>query len=146
MRAVAGELGLRFADTAMSYCEREPRGGAATTHQEIARCAEVVAAAAVRARPGTPLAEVVCAWPGSPAALAAYLSRIEVTHGVAATALAATAVADVTGGFTRRPCWRVAGGNQRVAGGLAGPAGAGPAALRGALGGARPGRGAGAHR
>ena len=48
MRAVAGELGLRFADTAMSYYGREPRGGAATTHQEMARCAEAVAEAAGR--------------------------------------------------------------------------------------------------
>ena len=120
MRAVAGELGLRLADTAMSYYEREPRGGAVTTHLAMARCAEWVAAAAARARPGTPLAEVVLAWPGSPAALAAYVSRIEVTHGVTATALAAAAVADVTGGFERRPSWRVAGGNQRLAAGLAG--------------------------
>jgi monoamine oxidase len=59
MRAVAGELGLRLADTAMSYYEREPRGGAATTHLEMARCAEVVAEAAGRARPGTSLAEVM---------------------------------------------------------------------------------------
>src|SRR5690242_4634989 len=36
MRAVAGDLGLRFADTAMSYYEREPRGGAATTHLAMA--------------------------------------------------------------------------------------------------------------
>jgi monoamine oxidase len=120
MRAVAGELGLQLADMAMSYYEREPRGGAATTHQEMARCAEVVSAAAARARPGTPLAEVVSSWPGSPAALAAYVSRIEVTHGVAAGDLAAAAVTDVTAGFGRRPCWRVAGGNQLVAQGLAG--------------------------
>lgn len=120
MRAVAGDLGLRFADTAMSYYEREPRGGAATTHQEMARCAEVVAEAAARARPGTSLAEVVAGWSGSPAALAAYVSRIEVTHGLAAASLAAAAVTDVTGGFERRPTWRVAGGNQQVAAGLAG--------------------------
>jgi monoamine oxidase len=120
MRAVAGELGLRFADTAMSYYEREPRGGAATTHRQLARCAGFVADAAARARPGTPLAEVISGWPGSPAALAAYVSRIEVTHGVAATVLAASAVADVTAGFTRKPSWRMAGGNQRVADGLAG--------------------------
>jgi 4-methylaminobutanoate oxidase (methylamine-forming) len=120
MRAVAGELGLRFADTAMSYYEREPRGGAATTHQEMTRCAEAVAEAAARARPGTSLAEVVAGWTGSPAALAAYVSRIEVTHGVAAASLAAAAVTDVTGGFERRPTWRVAGGNQQVADGLAG--------------------------
>jgi monoamine oxidase len=119
MRAVAGDLGLRFADTAMSYYEREPRGGAVTTHREMARCAEAVAEAAARARPGTSLAEVVAGWPGSPAGLAAYVSRIEVTHGVAAASLAAGAVADVTAGFERRPTWRVAGGNQQVADGLA---------------------------
>jgi hypothetical protein len=105
---------------AMSYYEREPRGGAPTSHQEMAQCAAFVADAAAPARPGTPLAEVIASWPGSPAALAAYVSRIEVTHGVPAKDLAAAAVTDVTGGFTRRPCWRVAGGNQLVARHLAG--------------------------
>ena len=124
MRTVAGELGLQLADTAMSFYERELRGGAAATHREMARCAEAVASAAARARPGTSLAEVVASWPGSPAALAAYLSRIEATHGVAAGALAAAAVIDRTAGFGRRPCWRVAGGNQLVAQGLAGRLGA----------------------
>ena len=120
MRAVADEFGLRLADMTMSYYEREPRGGAATTHQDIARCAEVVAGAAARARPGTPLAEVISSWPGSPAALAAYVSRVEVTNGVTAGTLAAAAATDVTTGFRRRPCWRVAGGNQLVARRLAG--------------------------
>ena len=36
MRTMASELGLRLAEMAMSYYEREPRGGAATTHQEVA--------------------------------------------------------------------------------------------------------------
>jgi monoamine oxidase len=120
MRTLAREFGLQLAEMAMSYYEREPRGGAPTTHQEMARCAEVVAGAAASARPGTSLAEVVAGWAGSPAALAAYVSRIEVTHGVTARDLAAAAVTDVTGGFSRRPCWRVAGGNQQVARHLAG--------------------------
>jgi monoamine oxidase len=120
MRTLAGEFGLQLAEMAMSYYEREPRGGAPTTHQAMARCAEVVAGVAASARPGTSLAEVVAGWPGSPAALAAYVSRIEVTHGVAARDLAVAAVTDVTGGFSRRPCWRVAGGNQLVARHLAG--------------------------
>jgi monoamine oxidase len=120
MREVMGELGLRLADMTMSYYEREPRGGAPTTHQDMARCAEVVAGAAARARPGTSLAEVIAGWRGSPAALAAYVSRVEVTNGVAAGTLAGAAAIDVTAGFERRPCWRVAGGNQLVARGLAG--------------------------
>jgi monoamine oxidase len=37
-----GELGLRLADMTMSYYEREPRGGAATTHQDMARCGDAV--------------------------------------------------------------------------------------------------------
>jgi hypothetical protein len=120
MRALTGESGLQLAEMAMSYYEREPRGGAPTSHQEMAQCAAFVADAAAPARPGTPLAEVIASWPGSPAALAAYVSRIEVTHGVPAKDLAAAAVTDVTGGFTWRPCWRVAGGNQLVARHLAG--------------------------
>ncbi|HEY6296270.1 MAG TPA: FAD-dependent oxidoreductase, partial [Streptosporangiaceae bacterium] len=120
LRAVAGELGLPLADMTMSYYEREPRGGAATTHQDMAEVAVVVARAAARAGPGTSLAEVAGrSWPGSPAALAAYLSRVEVTNGLAAGALAAAVATDATTGFARRPCWRVAGGNQLVAQGLA---------------------------
>jgi monoamine oxidase len=125
LRAVAGELGLRLADMTMSYYEREPRGGAATTHRDMAECAEVVARAAARARPGTSLAEVAGrSWPGAEGALAAYLSRVEVTNGAAAGALAAAAATDATAGFARRPCWRVAGGNQLVAEGLAARLGA----------------------
>ena len=120
MRTVVAELGLELADMTMSYYEREPRGAGLATHQEVARCAAVVAGAAASAPPGRSLAEVVSRWHGSPAALAAYMSRAEVTNGVDAGVLAATAVTDVTAGFARRPCWRVAGGNQRVAQGLAG--------------------------
>ena len=120
MRAVLAELGLELADTAMSYYEREPRGGAVTTARDVARCAAAMAGAAASAPPGASLAEVAAGWPGSRSAPAAYVSRVAVTHGVAAEVLAAAAVTDVTGGFARRPSWRVAGGNQRVATGLAG--------------------------
>ena len=119
LRAVAGGLGLQLADMTMSYYERQPRGGAPTTHQDMAECAQVVARAAAQARPGASFAEVASTWPGSPAALAAYVSRVEVTNGMAAGVLAAAAATDATAGFTRRPCWRVAGGNQLVAQGLA---------------------------
>jgi hypothetical protein len=97
--------------------------GSAAAPEEVARCAADVAAAATAAAPGTSLAQVVAGWPASPA-LAAYLSRVEVTNGISADVLAAAAVSDVTGGFGPRPCWRVPGGRRD------GPGPAGPALLR----------------
>jgi monoamine oxidase len=109
------EFGLDLAGTVMSYYEREPRGGEPVAAVQVAECAAWVAAAAAAAPPGAALAAVAAGWTGSPAALAAYLSRIETTDGVSADLLAATVAGTVTGGFSRRPTWRVAGGNQQVA-------------------------------
>ncbi len=120
MRTLLAELGLELADTTMSYYEREPRGGDPVTAQELSGCAEVVGAAAASASPGTSLAGAASAWDGSPAALAAFLSRVTVTHGADAEILAAASVAGMASDFTGRPSWRVAGGNQRLAAGLAG--------------------------
>ena len=119
MRSVLAELGLELAGTAMSYYEREPRGGAPATTEDVAACAAAVARAAAAARPGASLAEVAAGWDGPAAALAAYLSRVEITDGLTADVLAAAAVSDVTTGFTWRPSWRVGGGNQKLADGLA---------------------------
>ena len=102
MRAVVSGLGLGLADTVMSYHQREYRGGTAgadgATQQDVARCAAAVAAAAARAAPGTSLAQLLAGWEDT-AALAAYRSRIEATHGAGAGVLAAAAVSDVTAGF-----------------------------------------------
>ncbi len=139
MRAVLTDLGLELADTAMSYYEREPRGGAPTTAQEVARCAEAIAAAVATAPPGRSLAEAASAWDcsagerpagdcsaggrsawdGSSAALAAFVSRVSITNGMAPEFLAAASVAGIASDFTPRPSWRVAGGNQQLGEGLA---------------------------
>ena len=124
MRSVLADLGLGLTDTGMSYYEREPRGGEPTSVADLARIAGVVAAAAATAPPGTSLAGVAAGltlpdWPGARAALAGYLSRAEVTNGISAALLSARAAADLTSGFEPRPTWRVAGGNQRLADGLA---------------------------
>ncbi len=119
LRGVLAEAGLDLAGTVMSYYEREPRGGEPVAAEQVAGCAAWVAAAAAAAPPGTSLAEVAAGWAGPAAALAAYLSRIETTDGTPADQLAATVAGGVTGGFSRRPTWRVAGGNQQVAGELA---------------------------
>ena len=124
LRGLLGEVGLNLAGTAMSYYEREPRGGEPVSAQQVAGCAAWVAAAAAAAPPGTSLAAVAAGWDGPPAALAAYLSRIEMTDGTPAGLLAATVAGTVTGGFSRRPTWRVAGGNQQVARELAARLGA----------------------
>jgi monoamine oxidase len=115
LRGVLAETGLELAGTVMSYNEREPRGGEPVPAHQVADCAVWVAAAAATTPPGTSLATVAAGWPGSAAALAAYLSRIETTDGISAERLAANAAAAVTGYVGWRPSWRVAGGNQRVA-------------------------------
>jgi monoamine oxidase len=119
LREVAAGLGLELAGTTMSYYEREPRGGEPVSAAETGACAAWAAAAAANAVPGVSLAEVTAAWPGRPAVLAAYLSRMETTDGISADRLSAAAAADATAGFRWRPGWRVAGGNQQVAVGLA---------------------------
>jgi monoamine oxidase len=120
LRGLLGEFGLELADTEMSYYEREPRGGGPVSASGVADCAAWVAAAAAAAPPGTSLAAVTAGWAGPPAALAAYLSRIETTDGVGAGLLAAAAAGNATAVFGRRPSWRVAGGNQRVASEMSG--------------------------
>lgn len=115
LRGVLAETGLDLAGTVMSYYEREPRGGDPVSAQQVADCAAWVAAAAADAPPGTSLAVAAAGWASPPAALAAYLSRIETTDGTPAEVLAASVAGTVTGGFGRRPAWRVAGGNQQVA-------------------------------
>jgi monoamine oxidase len=119
MRMMLAEFDLDLAGTTMSYYEREPRGGDPTTLAEVARCAQEIAAAAASAPPGTTVAEAASAWQESPAALAAFMSRVAVTHGVNCDRLSAMSVADVASDFTGGSTWRVAGGNQQLAEALA---------------------------
>jgi len=119
LREVLAELGLELAGTGMSYHQREPRGGGPVSASEVDDCTAWVAAAAAAAPRGTSLAEVAAGWAGQPAALAAYLSRMETTEGVSVGRLSAAVAQDATAGVGWRPSWRVAGGNQQVATGLA---------------------------
>jgi monoamine oxidase len=120
LRDVMADLGLELAATVMSYYEREPRDAGPVSTEEMGECAAWVAQAAETAAPGTSLAAVVTRWPGPPAARAAYVARMETTSGMSAGRLSAAVAADATAGFGWRPSWRVAGGNQQIATGLAG--------------------------
>ena len=144
MRSVLADLGLTLADTTMSYYDREPRFGTPAaagstepvTSREVAAIAAAIAATAQTAPPGfslagSSLADVAASLslpdrPGARAALDAYLSRAEVTNGISAALLSALVASDLTSAADRRPSWRVPGGNQRLALGLA-------ARLRGAV-------------
>jgi monoamine oxidase len=120
MRMLLSDLGLELADTTMSYYQREPHGADETVSEsELVECAQIVADAATTAPPQTPLAEVASGWRGSRSALAAFLSRVETTNGVRADQLSAASVAGIASDLTWRPSWRVAGGNQQLATGLA---------------------------
>ena len=127
MRSTAAELGLSFVDMGMSYYSREPRGGLATTAEGVAACAPVVAEAAAGAAWGTPLVKVLDDLAGrvDEAALAAFVSRVEVTNAYPLERLSAQVVADHTVSFEPRPSFRVAGGNQQLALGLASALGEG---------------------
>ena len=105
----------------MSYYVRDPYG-VDTTHEAIAACASVVAAAAAEAAPGVSLAEVMSSVADQvdAEALAAFTSRFEVTSGCTVDRLGAPAAADSTLAFEAKPSYRVDGGNQRVAKELAG--------------------------
>ena len=119
LRETLAGLGLELAGTVMSYYEREPRGGGPASAAQVGECAAWVAEAAAAAAPGSSLAEVAAGWAGQPAALAAYIARMETTSGMSAGQLSAAVAEDATAGFGGRPTWRVAGGNQQVATGLA---------------------------
>jgi monoamine oxidase len=115
MRMLLGEFGLGLADTAMSYYQREPRGGGAVTESEVIECARVIAATAATAAQGMSLAEAASSWRGSRPALEAFVSRVTTTNGVNAGRLSAASVAGIASDLVARPSWRVAGGNQQLA-------------------------------
>ena len=119
MHGVLADLGLHAADMGMSYYVREPRDGAPTTHRAVARAAAQLAQAAATAPDATSLKDLVAGLDADPAALAALISRLAVTHGCDESRLAATAVADLALAFEPSPSSRVAGGNQLLAAGLA---------------------------
>jgi monoamine oxidase len=104
----------------MSYYEREPRGGEEpVTKREVAECAQVIAAAAANAPPQMSLAGAASSWRGSPAPLAAFLSRVTVTNGIGEDRMSAASIAGIASDLQWRPTWRVAGGAQQLAAGLA---------------------------
>jgi monoamine oxidase len=119
MREVLDDLRLSLADMGMTYYVRTPVSDPPTTHAATAEVAAQLARAVSGCGPQEALADVVRGLPADEAAKTAFLSRISVTSGYDAARLSVHGSEEVTSSFEAKPSWRVAGGNQRLADGLA---------------------------
>ena len=119
MRAYADALGLALASTGMSYFHREQRGLAGVTASDLVAAAPLVAEAAADARPGETVEAVLDALDLPAAVRTAFVVRVAVAGAMAADRLDASALVDSVAGYEARPSYRVVGGNQLVADGLA---------------------------
>lgn len=119
MRATLADVGLPLATTGMSYYSRTMVGDDPVSPEALAHAAAEIGRACGSAPDGASVAEAAAGLDVDPAACVAFVSRLTVTHGISADRLAASEAADVTAGTDDRPCWRVAGGNQGLAIGLA---------------------------
>ena len=116
LRGVLREVGLDLADTVMSYYEREPRGGEPVSARQVAECAAVGG----RRRGGGHARHVAGRRGRRLGRAARRAGRLPVPHRDHRRRPRRPAgrdgrVATSPSGFGRRPSWRVAGGNQRVA-------------------------------
>jgi monoamine oxidase len=116
---LAARLGLRLWDKGMHYGWRDPRGGIGTTHEELA--AAVAKAEEELARP--PDARVSArdfleSLEIPPGAREAILARVEISCANSADRVSAADLAGVAH-IDREPSPSIAGGNQRLALGLA---------------------------
>jgi monoamine oxidase len=135
--ATARRLGLAMAPTGMAYGDREPRGGLgtdrATVLAAVARLPGLLAAAPAaagaggggapgapdRLGPGRSVAEVLAGLPLDPGARQAIAARLQVSAAQPAEELSAAVLGHAGSSFSTRESLRVAGGNQRLALGLA---------------------------
>jgi monoamine oxidase len=124
LRAVVSRLGLELADMGMSYGVREVPAHPEATLERLEEAADAMAVAARAAERGTSLAQVAesVVREGSVPSedVRAVVSRLVVTNGTEPELLAAECAAEAVGARQRSRSYRVAGGNQRIADGLAG--------------------------
>jgi monoamine oxidase len=121
LEALAARHGLSLADTGMSYYVREPSGIAGVDGAALRRAGDAVARVA-RVTDARSVADVIVA-AGLPAPSAeAVRARVEISCALEAERLAPSVLEHVAS-FEPLPSHRIAGGNQRLAGALAGALG-----------------------
>jgi monoamine oxidase len=119
MRRRVDELGLELSSTGMSYQVREPRGVDGVTTADLAAAGPLVAAAAASAPFGSSVVQALSTTALPAGVRDAVRVRIEVSGALAAERLDASALVDAVAGFEPGDSYRVRGGNQQVATGLA---------------------------
>jgi monoamine oxidase len=119
MRAYAAALGLELASTGMSYYVREQRGVVGVTPAALAAVAPAVAAAAAAAPADWSVRRLLDSLDLPADLLAAFSVRVSVAGAYPPDLLAAAALLDAVAGYEPLPSYRVVGGNQLLAAGLA---------------------------
>jgi monoamine oxidase len=119
MRAYAAVLGLELASTGMSYYVREQRGAGDVTPAGLAAAAPSVAAAARAAPQGWSVRRLLDSVDLPAGVREAVCVRVSVAGGLAPELLAASALLDAVAGYEQLASYRVVGGNQQIATGLA---------------------------
>ncbi len=123
VRELAGRFGLGLWDKGMRYGTREPRGGAATSHEEMAAAAAVVEAALPQAGSHTSARAFVDGLDLPAAAREALLARVEISSAESADRVAARDLAGIAH-VDDQPAPSIAGGNDGLARALAAELGA----------------------
>jgi monoamine oxidase len=103
----------------MSYQVREPRGVDGVTTADLAAAGPLVAAAAASAPAGSSVVQALATTALPAGVRDAVRVRIEVSGALAADRLDASALVDAVAGFEPGDSYRVRGGNQQLATGLA---------------------------
>jgi monoamine oxidase len=122
--ATAERLGLAMAPTGMAYGDREPRGGLEVDRDrvlaEVARLRQLLAARpAPLGGTGRSVAEALAELPLHPGARQAIAARLQVSAAQPVEELSEVVLGHAGSSFSTRESLRVAGGNQRIALGLA---------------------------
>ena len=118
VRELAARLGLGLWDKGMAYGRREPRGGAATSHEQMAAAVPEIERALADVPAGVSAQEFLDGLDIGVGVREALLARVEISSASPATEVAARDLAGIAH-VDEEPAPGVAGGNQLLALGLA---------------------------
>jgi monoamine oxidase len=114
VRELAGRFGLSLWDKGMRYGRRDPRGGAATTHEELATAAAELERELQRVPPELSAKDFLAGLELPSGAREALLARVEISSANSAELVSARDLAGIAH-VDEEPSPSIAGGNQRLA-------------------------------